>query len=94
MRKSADATLAVIEVPWEEAPRFGILNTKSDDVITEFVEKPAESREQSCFDGCLCFTWSHFEALIEDETNPDSSNDFPERILFLCFKSRQEAKCI
>ena len=34
--KGADATIAVYEVPWEEAPRFGILNTKEDDVIERF----------------------------------------------------------
>ena len=50
--KGADATLAVYEVPWE-APRFGILNTKDDDVIEEFDEKPAKTEEQSCFNGCL-----------------------------------------
>ena len=33
IEKNADATIAVYEVPWDEAPRFGILNTKEDDVI-------------------------------------------------------------
>ena len=36
--KGADATIAVYEVPWEEAPRFGILNTKEDDVIEDLFQ--------------------------------------------------------
>ena len=28
--KKAKATIAVIEVPWDEAPRFGIMNAKED----------------------------------------------------------------
>lgn len=82
IEKGADATLAVIEVPWEEAPRFGILNTKSDDVITEFVEKPANPESNLASMGVYVFTWSVLrEALIEDETNPDSSNDFGKNIV-------------
>lgn len=34
----ADVTIAVIEVPWEEAPRFGIMNTNPDGSIYEFEE--------------------------------------------------------
>ena len=42
-KNQADGTIAVIDVPMEEASRFGILNTQKDsDVITEFVEKPAK----------------------------------------------------
>ena len=29
-KANADATIAVIEVPWDEAPRFGIMNTSDD----------------------------------------------------------------
>ena len=36
----ADATIAVREVPWEEASRFGIMNTNPDGSIYEFEEKP------------------------------------------------------
>ena len=38
--KNAEATIAVIEVPMEEAGRFGIMNTKDDLSIYEFEEKP------------------------------------------------------
>ena len=40
----ADATIAVLEVPWEEAPRFGIMSADENDVIYEFAEKPAQPK--------------------------------------------------
>ena len=39
-KAGADATIAVIEVPWDEASRFGIMNTDEDMNIVEFEEKP------------------------------------------------------
>lgn len=82
IRKGADATLAVIEVPWSEASRFGILNTKDDDVITEFVEKPAKPESNLASMGVYVFTWDVLrKALIEDEENPDSNNDFGMNIV-------------
>ena len=38
--KQADATIAVIEVSWAEAGRFGILHTNDKMEITSFEEKP------------------------------------------------------
>ena len=55
--KGADATLAVYEVPWEEAPRVGILNTKEDDIIEEFDEKPAKPKSNLASMGVYIFTW-------------------------------------
>ena len=45
IEKDADATISVIEVPWDEANRFGIMNTDEDLKITEFEEKPAEPKK-------------------------------------------------
>ena len=83
----ADATLAVLEVPWEEAPRFGILNTKADDVITEFVEKPKKPESNLASMGVYIFTWDVLrKALIEDEETPESSNDFGSNIVPMLLK--------
>ena len=38
--KKADVTISVIEVPWDEASRFGIMNTSDDMRVVEFDEKP------------------------------------------------------
>ena len=49
----ADCTIAVFEVPMEEASRFGIMNTREDGTIYEFEEKPQEPEEQPGLDGYL-----------------------------------------
>jgi len=43
-RVHADCTIAVMEVPWDEASRFGIMNVDGEDTITEFEEKPKQPR--------------------------------------------------
>ena len=83
IENEADATLAVLEVPWEEASRFGILNTKEDsDVITEFFEKPAKPESNLASMGVYIFTWDVLrKALVEDEADTKSSNDFGKNIV-------------
>ena len=83
IENEADATLAVLEVPWEEASRFGILNTKEGtDVITEFVEKPAKPESNLASMGVYIFTWDVLrKALVKDEEDPKSNNDFGKNIV-------------
>lgn len=82
IENEADATLAVYEVPWEEASRFGILNTRDDDSITEFVEKPAKPESNLASMGVYIFNWQVLrKALIEDENDPESNNDFGKNIV-------------
>ncbi len=45
--KQADVTVSVLEVPWEEASRFGIVNTDEDMNIVEFDEKPEKPKRRS-----------------------------------------------
>jgi glucose-1-phosphate adenylyltransferase len=42
--KNADITIAVLEVPIEEASRFGIMNTRDDLSVYEFEEKPRQPK--------------------------------------------------
>lgn len=78
----ADATIAVIEVPWEEASRFGIMNTDSEANITEFEEKPAEPKSNLASMGVYCFSWDVLRKyLTEDENDPNSENDFGKNII-------------
>jgi glucose-1-phosphate adenylyltransferase len=82
IEREADATVAVYEVPWEEAPRFGILNTEGEDQIVEFEEKPAKPKSNLASMGVYCFTWKVLrEALINDEADPESNNDFGKNII-------------
>lgn len=78
----ADATIAVIEVPWEEASRFGIMNTDEELNITEFEEKPAEPKSNLASMGVYCFNWDVLRKyLTEDENDPESQNDFGKNII-------------
>ena len=78
----AACTIAVRNVPLEEASRFGILNTNPDNTIYEFEEKPKKPKSTNASMGIYCFTWKVLrEALIADEENPESSNDFGKNII-------------
>ncbi len=82
IRHGADATIAVREVPWEEAPRFGIMNTDAEDRIIEFEEKPKNPKSNKASMGVYIFTWEKLrQYLIDDEANKKSSNDFGKNII-------------
>lgn len=81
-KAGAAATIAVIEVPWDEAPRFGIMNTDEDMNIVEFEEKPAKPKSNLASMGVYVFTWSVLKKyLIADENDPKSDNDFGKNII-------------
>ncbi len=89
--KSADCTIAAIEVPIEEASRFGILNTNPDGSIYEFEEKPEKPKSRLASMGIYIFTWEKLRAYLEkDEQNPDSENDFGKNILPTMLKDGQK----
>ena len=78
----ADCTISVMEVPWHEASRFGIMNVDAEDVITDFEEKPAKPRSNLASMGVYIFTWKVLrEYLIADEKDPNSKNDFGKNII-------------
>ena len=78
----ADCTIAVREVPWEEASRFGIMNTDETNAISEFEEKPANPKSNKASMGVYIFTWEKLRKyLTEDAVNPNSSNDFGKNII-------------
>ena len=82
--KESDAacTISVMEVPWEEASRFGIMSVDGDDHITEFAEKPKEPKSNLASMGIYIFTWSKLKAyLTADEADPQSENDFGKNII-------------
>ena len=81
-KNQASVTIAVRNVPLSEASRFGILNTNPDNTIYEFEEKPAKPKSTNASMGIYVFNWSVLrEALIADEDNPNSSNDFGKNII-------------
>lgn len=81
-RKAADATIAVLTVPMEEASRFGIMNTNEDGAIIEFEEKPKVPKSNKASMGIYIFNWSVLrEYLIADTMDSGSENDFGKNII-------------
>lgn len=81
-KNDAACTIAMLEVPWEEASRFGLMILNDDNSISEFEEKPKNPRSNKASMGVYIFTWSKLrQYLIDDENNPDSSNDFGKDVI-------------
>lgn len=79
---AADCTIAVIDVPIEEASRFGIMNTDEEGRIIEFEEKPANPKSTLASMGIYIFNWAKLKKYLEeDEADPNSSNDFGKNII-------------
>ena len=80
--KKADVTLAVIEVPWEEASRFGIVNVDEEKRIVEFDEKPKKPKNNMASMGIYMFDWTGLRKyLIKDSKDKESEHDFGKNIL-------------
>ncbi|RKD21919.1 glucose-1-phosphate adenylyltransferase [Caminicella sporogenes DSM 14501] len=80
--KNAEVTISVIEVPWEETYRFGIMNIDNDGRIYEFEEKPKNAKSNLASMGIYIFNWEILKKyLIEDEKDKNSSNDFGKNII-------------
>ena len=80
--KGAEFSVAVMEVPWEEASRFGLMVADENDKITEFQEKPKQPKSNLASMGIYIFNWDILKKyLIEDEADPNSSNDFGNNII-------------
>ena len=81
-KAGAACTISVLEVPWAEASRFGIMAVDGEDNIVEFQEKPKEPKSNLASMGIYVFTWKKLRrALVEDEADPSSSNDFGKNII-------------
>ena len=87
----ADCTIAVLEVPMEEASRFGIMNANEDGTIYEFEEKPKKPKSNLASMGIYIFNWDKLKKyLTEDEEKETSSNDFGKDIIPAMLKDRQK----
>ncbi len=78
----ADCTIAVLDVPIEEASRFGIMSTREDGSIYQFTEKPQHPDSTKASMGIYIFTTEKLEQYLEaDSKQPDSANDFGKNII-------------
>ena len=81
-KTNSDCTIAVLEVTMEEAKRFGIMNVDENDQIYEFEEKPPQPKSNLASMGIYIFSYQKLRKyLIEDEADPNSSNDFGKNII-------------
>ncbi|WP_316569997.1 glucose-1-phosphate adenylyltransferase [Neobacillus sp. YIM B06451] len=91
IENEADVTISVIEVPWEEAGRFGIMNTDENLRIIEFDEKPKNPKSNLASMGIYIFNWKLLEdCLIRDDENPDSTHDFGKDIIPLLLNENRK----
>ncbi len=80
--KSADATIAVVEVSLTEASRFGITNTTIDNRICGFEEKPKDPENNLASMGVYIFNWKFLKDFLkDDDSNKHSNNDFGKNII-------------
>ncbi|WP_281503699.1 glucose-1-phosphate adenylyltransferase [Ectobacillus sp. JY-23] len=91
VEKDADVSISVIEVPWDEASRFGIMNTNEDMDIVEFEEKPQFPKSNLASMGIYIFKWSVLKEFLEmDARNPESSNDFGKDVIPLLLEENKK----
>lgn len=81
--KNADVSIAVLEVPWEETHRFGIMNTDESEKIIEFQEKPEEAKNNLASMGIYIFNWESLRKYLleQAEEHDDSAGDFGHNII-------------
>jgi len=89
--KQADVTLSVLQVSWEEASRFGIITADEDGKIIKFTEKPAQPDSNLASMGIYIFNWETLKrALIQDEADSKSENDFGKNVLPMLLEQEKE----
>ena len=90
VENDAASTIAVIDVPKEEASRFGIMTCDENRRVTEFTEKPKEPKSTLASMGIYIFTWSKLKAyLIENENANTGSKDFGKDIIPSMLKNEE-----
>lgn len=80
-KNDATLTVAVMEVPWKEASRFGIMNTDETNRIVEFEEKPAEPKSNLASMGIYIFNWGRLRAYLTDNESDQSMDDFGHNVI-------------
>lgn len=80
--KNAECTIAVLDVPLEEASRFGIMTLNRNGAVKEFEEKPKKPKSTKASMGIYVFNWKILkEYLLADEKDDASVNDFGKNII-------------
>ena len=87
-KNNAALSVAVIDVPWEEASRFGIMNTDKNDRLIEFEEKPENPKSNHASMGIYIFTWARLrEVLLNGFKKDVDMYDFGKNVIPFYIKS-------
>lgn len=81
IKKNADATIAVFEVPIDEAHRFGIMNTDNDNKIIQFDEKPKIPKNNLASMGIYIFSWKILKNALAKTNSMYPKNDFGKHVI-------------
>ena len=80
--KNAVCTIAVLNVEYEEASRFGIMSTNEEGEITKFVEKPKVPESTLASMGIYIFSYPTLKKyLIDNENDKEATKDFGKNII-------------
>ena len=71
----ADSTIAVLDVPMEEASRFGIMTCDEEGRVVDFTEKPKEPKSTLASMGIYIFTWKKLKQYLIENENANSGKD-------------------
>ena len=81
-QNNASLSVAVIEVPMDEASRFGIMNTDENDRIIEFEEKPEQPKNDLASMGIYIFNWGRLRnVLMNSYTKDGQMIDFGKHVI-------------
>jgi len=80
-KNKCDVSIAALEVPWEEASRFGVMNIHEDNRIYEFEEKPPEPKSNYINMGIYIFKWALLRDALERDNKIHPDSDFGKHVL-------------
>lgn len=86
--QNASLTIAVIEVPWDEASRFGIMNTDEEKKIIEFEEKPKNPKSNLASMGIYIFNYKKLKEYLLIASKEDKT-DFGKDIIPMYLKDNE-----
>lgn len=80
--KAASLTVGVMPVPWEDASRFGVMNTDRADRIIEFQEKPVKPKSNLASMGIYIFSWPRLKQyLVDNQSKNRKMEDFGHHVI-------------
>ncbi len=81
-KNEADLTIAVFEVPIEEASRFGLMNTDENMRIIEFEEKPKHPKSNLASMGVYIFSYDILKQYLKlNEEDLENEFDFGKHVI-------------